>query len=339
MPSLFVDSFAHYNTGQLLSKYDTVLNGAIIIGGGVPRTGTRCLQLTAGLGPTKQSLGTISDMLLCCAYQTTVPGGSIIAICNFLADVGFNANCVRLVLNGDLSVSAVRSGGATLGLSAPGVFPLNVYNSVALRVKVANGTGTCKVWINGSVVLNLTGISTTNLNNPALEYATGFQLLSGLGTTNIDDLYCLDCSNPALPDSDFLGDCRVYAGTPVANGSPVNWTPLSGQNYANVNEIPPDGDTSYVSSAVVGTVDQYVYNAAGIPANSQIKFVQHVLDAEVDSGSRSIASDVGGVVSATSFALSSGYVMYTTDYDTNPLTGVAWAGSDFPASFGPKVTA
>ena len=341
MPVLFVDSFDHYNTNNILEKYETSGgNASIVIGEGVPHTGTRCLQLTGGIGPTKQQLGHIPDMLVAMWYNPDVVGNCI-AIANFVADSGTNAVCITLQINGDGSITAIRSGGTGLATTVSNLIQPNTWNHIALRVKVSNPDGTVTVWVNGVQVMALTGVNTTNNNNPALHYATGF-IYFAKGTTlgtNIDSLYCLDCSNPALPNSDFLGACDVYANVPVSNGSPVQWTPLAGSNFSEVNQIPPPGDSSYVSSSTVGQVDQYNVNDSGVPPGSQINAVQVVLDARLDTGSRSIAADVNGNVSSTSNAITGGYIMYTTPYDTSPTTGLPWSGADFPVQIGPAVTA
>jgi hypothetical protein len=117
------------------------------------------------------------------------------------------------------------------------------------------------------------------------------------------------------------------------------WIPLTSTNWVEVSENPPDGDTSYNSSGNIGDVDQYLYPMAGVPANSQIFFITHELDMKVDSGARSVTSDVAGVPNATSYALTSNYHIYCTPYDVNPATTKAFVAADFPLKAGPKVTA
>lgn len=340
MPVLFVDSFDHYDTADVGLKYDAANSTIINTTVGVPRTGRGCAQLNNALGATKQSLGAITDMLVCMSYNPqSALSHNIMAISNFLADVGFNASCARLQKNADGSLSVFRcTVGPLLGTTAAGLVPANGYSSIAMRSQVSQ-TANVFLWVNGVLVLTLVGVDTRNLNNPGLHYATGFQYLGEAGQTLIDDVYCLDCSNQANPNSNFLGACRIFADVPFQNSAPIQWTPSAGANFECVDEIPPNGDTDFVSSLTVGAVDQYDYNGGSIPVGSQIPAVQHVLDMKVDSGSRSVASDALGTVNATDFALSNDYVMYTTPYDLNPATGLPWVAGDFPAAFGPAVTA
>jgi hypothetical protein len=227
----------------------------------------------------------------------------------------------------------------TLATSVPGLVTFNSYNAIAIRVLMdINGNGIVQVWCNGVRVINATGLLT--YGGAGLNYINMVELMGPGGngfTCYHDDVYVLDVS--AAPNNTYLGALRLYALPPTANGAPVAWTPLAGANWSEVNEVPPDGDTSYNSSGNVGDIDQYLYPLTGPPANSSIKFVQHELDMEVDSGSRSVASDVAGVVNAAATALTNGYHIYPTPYDTNPATGVAWVAGDFPLNAGPKVTA
>jgi hypothetical protein len=250
--------------------------------------------------------------------------------------------CVELVCLGDGSLRArqgVSRGNGTLGTSAPGIITFNTYNQVALQCTVALA-GTVKVWCNGVLVLNLVGVDTRNAHNFARTYIDAVQLMAPGGTPTCfhDDVFVLDCT--VAPNNSFPGGFpRIYAAAPFADGAPIQWTPLGGgTHFSEVDEIPPDGDTSYVSSATVGQRDQYQYNATGVPASAQILAVQHNLDMKVDSGARTVASAANGIA-ATGDAITANYHDYTTPWDTNPATGLQWQGADFPAQFGPEVTA
>jgi hypothetical protein len=156
-------------------------------------------------------------------------------------------------------------------------------------------------------------------------------------SANVDDFYI--CDNSGSRNNGFLGPIRIYAEVPVANGSPLQWTPSAGQNYAIVAAIPPN-TLQNVSSSTVGQTDQYVYHDSDIPVGSLVFGVQHVICAQLGgAGARSIASDVNGNIGSSN-ALSSSEHMITAPYDTNPATGNQWSLSDFPGTeFGPTVTA
>src|SRR5262249_50646336 len=132
--------------------------------------------------------------------------------------------------------------------------------------------------------------------------------------------------------------CKVYVTVPTSNGAPIQWTPSAGTNFANASTIPPV-TTSHNSSSTVGQIDQYVHPLPTMPAATGIVSVQHCMDLLVDSGTRDVASDVGGVA-GTGITVTNTSLQYVlTVYDTNPGGGGAWAQGAFPLAAGPKVTA
>lgn len=274
-------------------------------------------------------------------WNSNAPGFAI-GFMNFDADVGENATLLKLSVlsDGNIQVNSGTYGGSQPQLGrtfTPGLVTFNAYNSLAMQATIS-ATGIVNVWVNGVLVLALTNVDTRHLSAPALNYINAVQIMGPSGSPNcsIDDVYCLDCS--VAPHTTFLGALRLYAEPPTANGV-VQWTPLSGTNWSEVNTVPPPGDSSYVSSGTVGQVDQYVYPLTGVAAGSAIAFVEHDLCMRVDSGSRSVGSVAGGAVAATSQPLSNGYHIYPTPWDINPVSGLPWLQGDFPFDFGPKVTA
>lgn len=331
MAELFADAFDSYST--IGDFWDFAgLDCSIRLNTGQARTGIGCLQInSASLGPRK-TFGHMTHLLACTAWNSDVAG--LVFQFWMMDDPSVN---VRVIVQGDRSISFWNSDtGPLLGASAPGVVTLGTYNSIAVEIEnFTTFTGIITCWINGVQVFHATGLNTAH--TAGKFFCNAIQLCGPGGIPNCfhDDFYILDCST--APNTTFLGALKLYALPPTANAS-VAWTPLAGSNWSEVNEVPPDGDTSYVSSPNIGDVDQYVYPLTGPPANSAILFAQHNLDMRVDSGARSVASDVAGIP-AGGIALSNGYHIYPTPYDVNPATGVAFVAADFPLNAGPKVTA
>jgi hypothetical protein len=341
MALLFVDSFDHYT--DIVSKWDAAGTDCTIRSGtGVSRTGPACLQInSAAFGPVKV-VPQSTDMLVATEWYSDAPG-LVVSLGNEgvggggIADQG---SCVELYCNGNRSLSVRRgisAGHTVLGTTAPLLVNFFAYNSIAMESTVS-ANATVKVWCNGALVLTLVGVDTRNLHNPARNYIDTIELLGpgGIPTCYHDDVYILDCT--VAPHNTYLGASRIYAVVPFENSAPLDWTPLAGTNFSEVAEIPPDDDTSYVSSGTVGQVDQYHYNTTGVPSGAQIQALQHVLDMKIDGGARSVGSDVAGVP-ASGVALTTTYAMYTWPYDVNPATSAPWVAGDFPLPAGPKVTA
>lgn len=336
MSLIFADGFDNYT--NIPDVWDS--NGdSSIRRTGVARTGPGCLEINSGaIGPAK-IIRQVTDCLVATAWYSSITG-NVLSLGNEGAS-SLQGACVILVCNPDGSLNVERGpshGPQLIATSAPGLVTFNAYNSLAMQSQVS-ATATVKVWCNGVLVLNLTGIDTRNLHNPGRTYIDAFTLWGPPASGFIcfhDDVYVLDCTDAV--NNTYLNALRMYALPPTANAA-VAWTPLAGTNWSEVNEVPPDGDTSYNSSSNVGDLDQYVYPLTGPPANSSILFVQHELDMEVDSGSRSVGSVANGTAVQGVIALPNGYHIYPTPYDINPATGLPWKAADFPSNFGPQVTA
>jgi hypothetical protein len=335
MALIFMDGFDHYSA--LGDFWDNPGNDtAIRLNTGQARTGIGCLQInSAAFGPLK-SFAHLTDVLIATNWNSSGDG----RIFDFLVtDMPGVVIQVRVQALADGSIQFLDSDtGPIIATTAPGLVVFNTYVSVAVRIQGFSGTlptGTVTCWVNGVQVFQQSGLQTGF--HVGHDYCSGIRLMApgGIPTCFHDDVYVLDCST--APNQTFLGALKLYAIAPTANAA-VAWTPLAGTNWSEVNEIPPDGDTSYNSSPNIGDVDQYVYPLTGVPVNSAIVMVQHDLDMEVDSGSRSVASDLNGIV-GTPVALPVGYHIYPAPYDVNPSTGVAFVTGDFPINAGPKVTA
>jgi hypothetical protein len=128
----------------------------------------------------------------------------------------------------------------------------------------------------------------------------------------------------------LLGPSRAVDATPTGDGALSQWTPsVAGPHYLLVNEEPPDGDTTYVSSATPGQIDLYTFAPlASSPA--AILGVQVAFYARKDDiAARTIAPEVrsGGTnyAGTTQPALTTTYLdIYLEVYNADPHTAVAW---------------
>jgi hypothetical protein len=191
----------------------------------------------------------------------------------------------------------------------------------------------------------MTAIAVTGVNtsNTGAASWSGVSLGTSPYNSDYDDLYVLDGSG-AAPLNDFLGDCRVDARYPTAEGASSAWTPLSGtDNALMVDETAPDDDTTYNSTSTVGATDTHVVQDAPVPG-AVLYGVQLCLShKKSDAGTCSIAPVVrhSGVDQVgTAFNPGTTYVYSVTPYGLNPGTGAAWTEAGFNAAeFGYKRTA
>ena len=140
----------------------------------------------------------------------------------------------------------------------------------------------------------------------------------------------LDTTGSA-PNNDFLGDVRIDAVYPTADGTYTAWTPSTGtSHYALVDETTPN-TTDYNSSNTIGQKDSYVMGNPPSLASQIIYGVRVKVAAQKDdAGSRSMKV---GVRSGTTDSLSAAQALgtsqlyYTNIHEVDPGTGASWTPS------------
>jgi len=338
---IFADSFDYYTV--VGSKWITG-NGGIDLSGTQSRTGPGCMLIPSGIGDT-------GPYIAFPAIGEIIVGGAIYpdGVCEpfrllNIAGAGLYIENIRISVQADMSVGWDRGGPGgyfLMGQSVPNVCIQNAYNYIEARVLFSTtNTGTVEIRVNGLTVFSVTGVKTTGLY-VGTAFCDAVQLGGGAGTivTRHDDFYVLDPSAP--PNDSFLGPVRIYACLPWQDSAPLDWTPsVAGAHFPLVNSIPPNL-TKWVESNTVGQQDQYRHDTSAIPPTIQVLGVQHCLLAALDApGARGIASVVDGIVGPNTAALSTSPAQYRTEYDVDPVTGVAWTLPliTSPRVFGPAVT-
>jgi hypothetical protein len=266
----------------------------------------------------------------------------------FYTSFGTSGTNFGIEVQGDQSV-VVRDqpqvGGTIYCQSAPNVIPQSGYYYLELKAIIDAVSGLFQLRVNGNVVCTFIG------DNVIAPFPADVQYLRLMGggsgiVTFHDDLYILDTSTP--PNNDYLAPANSTQGVPIecfmpaANGGLIQWAPLANQNWQEVNEIPPDDDLSYNADGTVGQIDNYIFQP-NIPVGTQLFGAQVNLDARMDNpaGSRGIQPNFNGV-GQPAFAelLTIDYQIFSSQYDINPHTGVAFVPGDFPATeIGPEVSA
>ena len=129
-------------------------------------------------------------------------------------------------------------------------------------------------------------------------------------------------------NDDFLGDLRISTLVPVADTGQKDWTPNSGSNnFSRVAEIPPDDDTSWVTSATPGDRDLYAMTPLGMTPLT-IRGLQHtVLARKDDAGDRALALVLasGATVEVSpAVTLGSSYGFIEAMHEQDPATDEPW---------------
>jgi hypothetical protein len=326
MPAVFMDSFGHYAVNN---KWSSAGSSQINIPVAYARTNTGVLQIVGGVfGPQFLFPSNLTNVIGQVAVNANTPGATQNpTVMEFVAPGQYN---IAVRINGDGSVAIWRGNGDTaevqLATSTNRPYIWNTWNTFECTCFFSATVGTVVLKVNGQQCINISGIRTVSF--AANQFCSAFQLLGpGTGLWYMADCVVLDWSS--APNNTPIAQAKVYVVTPFENGNPVNWIPLAGSNFSEVNQIPPPGDTSYNSSGNIGDVDQYHVNPTGVPGAAVIQALQHNMDLRVDSGARTVASVIGGVVGSAQ-ALTTSYVIYPFPQDSIPA---------FPVGVGPKVTA
>jgi len=271
----------------------------------------------------------LSTWIMGCGYKKESNGQEGIM---FFMDGGTNQIEVRAGNGGTIDI---YRNGTYLGSGTATLLP-NVWYYIETRVFIDSTTGSVEVRLNGVTDVNLTNVNTqASANNTVNTFK--FQVYSQ--ASYYDDMYI--CDTTGSNNNTFLGDSRVEGIMPTADGTTIQWTPLAGDNYANVNEIPPDGDTSYVSTNTTNDVDTYAFaNLTAI--TSGVKGLQvNILNRKDDAGSREIAPMIrsGGTdYTGDTFSVLDNYATAVQVYEEDPNTAALWTvGGVNAAEFGQKM--
>jgi hypothetical protein len=150
----------------------------------------------------------------------------------------------------------------------------------------------------------------------------------------VDDLIVWDDSG-----SEFTGELtaehRLRAVVPTADGAGgVQWTPLSGANYTNVDEVSYDSDTTYVSETTIGDIDYYNAPSLGwTPVSIKGIVVESI--GRLDTGTHSWRNKLKSsttVSNGVSKAATTTYRKTQDFYTFDPHTSALWTKANVEAA-------
>lgn len=334
MASIFCDSFDPYNS--LLLKWSGGFDAAYNTDPAFVRTGAQSMSPPVGLG--FNSIPRINFSL-----RNTLIAGYAFYQGNLGGEMSFffqNANGAQQCTlesnaNGSIQVIDWSTNGTIIGTTAPNVLSAGKFYYIEVKVTTIQG-GTMVLRVDGIVVLTATGNFAVN----GLNGSDGFFLCSG--GNYYDDFYLLDDTGGV--NDDFLGPVQIFAIYPDENETPLEFTPLAGANFSEVNQNPPPDDAAYVFAGAPGSIDQYHYTVSGPTEAYEIKFVQHSLCCKLDAaGSHTVGSQINATTLNTckvgNNTVGANYAYALFPWDLNPNTGAAFQPADFATTFvGPNIT-
>lgn len=313
-----------------------------------PKTGTRAAQqFTYFIDDADRH----ATMIMGVDLYNAALGGSVLI--NFQAEhstvPGQYANLLYLSQTGEGRVTVHNGAGTLLGESDIGVMSGAAHHWIEIKAFIHASTGTIEVKVNGTTVINLTGLNTSQ---------SGYDLLVGKiittfgGGNHIWDDFILGNGDTTAGTghSDFTGETRVYHLYPDGNG---NYSGLTGSdansvdNYLQVDNgdlaTVVSAESDYNGSATATDKDTYTFDDSPVAVGTILAVEARAHAAKSDSGAisgrlmhRRSSTDTPG----DDAVLSTTYLTFRWLLVNDPVAAAAWTFTNLNLSeFGWEVRA
>ncbi len=227
-----------------------------------------------------------------------------------------------------------------LATTVDGLMTRGAWHYIELKIKIDNSVGTVEIHFDGIVVANETGLDTQMTGNASID-TVSFGPTRFESELFYDDIYIADDSGSY--NNDFLGDVRIIATQPDADGSSTDFTLFPGtgeDHYENVDDgSSVDDDTTYVESATTAHEDRFTY--IDLVDVGNILGIQIFTDAKESAGAETLITTVRTYTidhDDTPQAVTSLYLIYSRIMDVEPENTIPWTSTIFnQAMFGVKV--
>jgi hypothetical protein len=260
-----------------------------------------------------------------------------------LADNGSDQVTLCLNPNGSLALYRGRGiSGTLLVTSSPGIITGGQWYGIEMEVTINSSTGSASVWVNGIQVINATGLNTSGDDNAYTnQIGIGdFNNVFGSGVY-MDDFRVWDATG-STQNAPLGVDSQLVTKLPSGAGASTGWTPNgAAANWQCVDDNPPDGDTTYVSSSAASTADAYAMPSAGFTAAPYMVVARSYVRNAGGSPTMQIGvSSSGTTGGGTAFAPTGSYAFADTCIALDPHTSAAWtaAGADAAQHWKNEVT-
>jgi hypothetical protein len=250
---IFADGFDDYT--DVSQRWNTTSNagGACFISSSVVRTGARSLKLA---GVSLNGNARISQSFT--ARPTYIVGEAIfmssMGVSELISFLDSGNYQVTLTVDpaGQLQARRGSETGTILGTASSLLLP-NPWHYLEFRVTISSASGVVQVWLDGALVLNLTGQNTQVTGNAS---ATTIEIKAGNSDYYVDDFYILDPTAGGAY-SGPLGDVKMVTNVPSGNGTQNDYSVtfasfLNSHGYV-VGETFKDGNNNVQRCTIPGT--------------------------------------------------------------------------------------
>lgn len=253
---------------------------------------------------------------------------------------GGSQTCASLEITVTGAIRAKNSSGALVGTSVTGVVNEQVWHYCEVKVVCAD-SGSILVKIDGTEVLNLTGVDTKPGTATDID-SVGFFGASDSSSLGVvfDDFILIDDSGSNV--TDLIGDRRIYTLLPDTDTATVDFSSQPSQSVGDVHTVvddpvpgSDDGDSTYIYSATPN--DEILFDFEDLPVNpASIEAVCVTLTAKKDdAGARSMAALLSADVKTAGATFNPGtdYEQHRTIWEqTTEAVPASWTGTKVNAA-------
>jgi len=237
MSLIYADSFDTYSV--LTQRYDTVNYGIStpVIATAAARNGPHGLYINDAVysySPSvRKNFTARATYVIGCAFQALT---GFTDTCGIVSLWDGGTNQVELRMNSTGNFQFFRNGTA-LGSQTAFALSFNSWNFLECYITISSTGGVCSLHVNCLPVISLTGQNTqasVNASASGVAWGAAFPIDSPANLkAYYDDMYVLDPTVGSY-NTTFLGDIRVSAQVPSANGSTNNYA-QTGASFAGSN--------------------------------------------------------------------------------------------------------
>lgn len=247
-----------------------------------------------------------------------------------LFDVGGDEQ-ITIQLNQAAGIIQVKRGdfNGTV-IARGGILHQNRWHCIEFRLVVDNAAGVFQLKVDGTQVINFAGDTqqTANAHVRTFRIGRASEAAASSCIAYYDDIAFNDVAGGVNDSWIGRGGIPAIFPTGVGNSTDLQLFPNTGEaNWEDVDEVPPDDDTSYVFDTLIDDHDSYV--ASNLTATGTIAAVQWLARARSDLvGAPEIARilRIGGVdYQGADIAIDADYDYYPEILNEDPDAGPgAW---------------
>lgn len=269
-------------------------------------------------------------------YLASLP--AVNSILGFGFNTAANARNITFCFQSDGSIQVFKGSAATgtlIGTSGQ-VLTAQAWNHIEVYVNHSATVGAVEVRVNGVTVINVTGVDTNSA--PSASVRVGNQSTGVNSNTTpalyFDDMTCWDTTGPR--NNTFLGPQKVVLNLLNADTEVADWSVVgAASGVAAISEVPPNGDTSYISADMPGATSEFTVS----PLDDNVVSVTAIyLPAMMRQSQPGVTWVQQGMVTDGEFAagqdrpITEAYTYWGDVVEVNPATGTPYTRAQYNSS-------